>query len=327
MNICTLLAKIASQPKEETKVMTLRELFVDRIAPLKNLSDRSVKMYESTLDRLRDFLGHEPTVDDLDDLTASKFLRWRQSHQHSKWKLISPASLAKDSAHLRSLWTWLAKKRWKKSNGELLEFPDYARPRVPKPVPKAYKCEELVQLVAVGRRRKGLVSGKPAAWYWPTKIMAMFQTGERIGAILQIRWAEVDLERHTLTFLAATRKGHRETITRPITPDLAKMLATQKGPPGARVWPWLDDREPLSAYNSLRVLCRVAKVPYKPFHAIRKSTASYLKLAGISARKQLGHSSEEMAENHYYDEEITGRESNLDYLPDLGKKPPENPAA
>jgi integrase len=69
------------------------------------------------------------------------------------------------------------------------------------------------------------------------------------------------------------------------------------------------------------VLCRVAGVDYKPFHAIRKSTASYLKRAGISARKQLGHSSEEMAENHYYDEEITGRESNLDYLPDLDKPP------
>lgn len=309
--------------------MTLRELLIDRVAPLKNLSDRSTKMYESTLDRFRDFLGHEPTVDDLDDLTAAKFLRWRQTHQHSRYKLISPASLAKDSAHLRSLWSWLAKKRWKRSNGELLEFPDYARPKVPKPVPKAYKSEELARLVDAGKRRKGLVAGKPAAWYWPTKIMAMFQTGERIGAILALRWAEVDLERCELTFLAATRKGGRETITRPITKELARMLATQKGPPEARVWPWLDDREPLSCYNSLRVLCRVAGVPYKPFHAIRKSTASYLKRAGISAKKQLGHSSEEMAENHYYDETITGRESNLDYLPplDLGDQPPEKPAA
>ena len=122
--------------------MTLRELLIDRVAPLKNLSDRSTTMYLATLDRFRDFLGHEPTVDDLDDLTAAKFLRWRQTHQHSRFKLISPASLAKDSAHLRSLWTWLAKKRWKRSDGELIEFPDYARPRVPKPVPKAYKAED-----------------------------------------------------------------------------------------------------------------------------------------------------------------------------------------
>lgn len=297
--------------------MTLRELLIDRVAPLKNLSERSVKMYVSTLDRFRDFLGHEPTVDDLDDLTAAKFLRWRQVTQHSRFKLISPASLAKDCAHLRSLWTWLAKKRWKRSDGELLEFPDFARPKVPRPVPKAYKAEELAALVQAARRRKGYVAGKPAAWYWTTKIQALFQTGERIGAVMQIRWSEVDLERHTLTFLAATRKGHRETITRPITPQLSKALATHQGPPEARVWPWLDDREMLSCYASLRVLCRCAGVQYKPFHAIRKSTASYLKRAGISAKKQLGHSSEAMSETHYYDEEITGRESNLDYLPDI----------
>jgi integrase len=302
--------------------MTLRELFVDRIAPLKNLSPRSVVMYESTLDRFRDFLGHEATVDDLDDLTAARFLRWRGTTVHSQCRgLISPASLAKDSAHLRSLWTWLAKKRWKKHNGELLEFPDYARPRVPKPVPKAYKAEELAKLVEAARHRKGLVAGKPAAWYWTTKLQAMFQTGERIGAVLELRWGQVDLERNTLTFLAATRKGHRETKTCPITPALCKMIATQKGANGERVWPWFDDRKMLSCYASLRVLCRCAGVPYKPFHAIRKATASYLKRAGISAKKQLGHSSEEMAENHYYDEEITGRESNLGYLPDIDRPP------
>jgi integrase len=94
-----------------------------------------------------------------------------------------------------------------------------------------------------------------------------------------------------------------------------------KGAPGERVWPWLDDRELLSCYSSLRVLCRTAGVPYLPFHSIRKATASYLKRAGISAKKQLGHSSEEMAETHYYDEDITGRESNLDYLPDINEPP------
>jgi integrase len=297
--------------------MTLRDLLRDRVAPLKNLCDRTIAMYEATLDRFRDYLGHEPTVDDLDDLTAAKFLRWRQTTQHSRFKMISPASLAKDSAHLRSLWTWLSKKRWKKSNGELLEFPDYARPRVPKPRPVAYTADELSALVRAARHRKGTVAGKPAAWYWLTKLQAMFQTGERIGAVLALRWREVDLERCTLTFLAATRKGRQETITRAITPDLARLMATQKGPPDALVWPWLEDRKILSCYSSLKVLCRTAGVPYHPFHSIRKATASYLKKAGKSAKKQLGHSSEEMAETHYYDERITGVESALDFLPPL----------
>jgi len=305
--------------------MTLRELFVDRIAPLKGLSDRSVTMYLSTLDRFRDYLGHEPTVDDLEDLTAAKFVQWRKTHQHSRFKKISPASLRKDCSQLCSIWVWLAKKHWKRSDGQTIPWPDFKRPIVPKPVPKAYKADELARLIQAARHRKGLVAGKPAAWYWTTKILAMFQTGERIGAVLELRWSEVDLDQHTLTFLAATRKGHRETITRPITADLAKMLGMQKGAPSERVWPWLEDREKLSLYGSLRVLCRTAGVPYKPFHGVRKSTASYLKRAGVSAKKQLGHSSEEMAENHYYDEEITGRESNLDYLPDITQPPEARP--
>lgn len=304
--------------------MTLRELLVDRIAELKNYEPRTVEMYCQTLDRFRDFLGHEPTVDDLDDLQVSKFLRWRQRTVHDQKRgLISPASLAKDSAHIRALWTWLAKKRWTKTSGELLEFPDYSRPKVPKPTPKAYKADELRSLLAAARRRKGLVAGKPAAWYWTTKLWAMFVTGERIGAVMQIRWGQVDLERCTLTFLAATRKGRRETLTSSIPPALAKMLAHGKGAPGERVWPWLDDRKMLSCYASLKVLCRTAGVEYKAFHSIRKSTASYLKKAGKSAKDQLGHASEEMAELHYYDGDIVGRESNLDYLPDITDAPPK----
>lgn len=306
--------------------MLLRELLVDRIAPLKNLSARSVVMYESTLDRFRDFLGREPTLDDLDDLTAAKFLRWRASTIHCKVRgLISPASLAKDSAHLRTIWTWCSKKRLKKSDGELLEFPDYARPRVPKPRPVAYTIEELQALIEAARHRKGLVGDVPAPWYWITKIRAMFETGERIGAVMQIRWGEVDLDRCSLTFLAATRKGHRETITRAISPDLASIMALHKRPADRLVWPWLEHRKMLSCYASLKVLCRLAGVPYHPFHSIRKSTASYLKRAGVSAKKQLGHASEEMAENHYYDDRITGIESALDYLPPLDLAPKPKP--
>ena len=50
---------------------------------------------------------------------------------------------------------------------------------------------------------------------------------------------------------------------------------------------------------------------------------AYLKRAGKSAKTQLGHSSEEMAETHYYDSRIVGVESALDYLPplDLGGGP------
>ncbi len=106
--------------------MLLRTLLTDQIAILKDLSDRTVELYGETLDRFRDHLGHEATLDDLDDLVVARFLRWRSQQSNKRKGLLSPASVAKDSAHLRTIWNWCARKRMKRANGDLLEFPDYA---------------------------------------------------------------------------------------------------------------------------------------------------------------------------------------------------------
>lgn len=299
---------------------TLRTLLIERIAPLKDLVPRTVELYCDTLDRWAEYLGRDPQIDDLDDLGVAKFLRWRADNhrRRNSNKPLSKGSVAKDSAQIRSIWNWCAKKRLKKSDGELIEFPDYKRPVVPRPRPQAFTAEELRRLIATARHRKGTVGGVPAAWMWTTMIQAMFETGARIGEILALQWAEVDLERCQITFLAQNRKGRRETITRAISPQLAKRMACGKRAPGEVVWPWLTARDHKNIYNSLRVLCRCADVPYKSFHSIRKATASYLKAAGVSAKQQLGHASEEMAERHYYDAKIVGTQSALDHLPDIG---------
>jgi integrase len=299
---------------------TLRTLLVERIAPLKDLRQRTVDLYCDTLDRWAEYLGHDPLLDDLDDLGVAKFLRWRaDNHRRRRGNApLSKGSVAKDSAQIRSIWNWCAKKRMKKTDGDLIEFPDYKRPIVPRPRPQAFTADELRRLIETARHRKGSIKGIPAAWVWSTMIQAMFETGARIGEILAIRWSEVDLERCQLTFLAETRKGRIETITRAISPQLAQRMGCSKQAPAELVWPWMDDRNGKALYNSLRVLCRCAEVPYKSFHSIRKATASYLKAAGVSAKAQLGHASEEMAERHYYDARIVGTQSALEHLPDIG---------
>jgi len=297
-------------------MQTLRELLQDRIAPSRQYSERTVELYTQTLDQLAKFLGHDPTLDDLDDVTAAKFCRWRLTTKF-RGKVITPATVGKDSQQLKAIWNFAAKKRLKRSDGTDIEFPDYRTPTIPKPRPRAFNADDLAKLVKAARHRRGHIGRLPAAWYWSTKLMAQFQTGERIGAILELRWGEVDIERQTLTFLAETRKGHSQTITRPITERLASLLACEKGDDTERVWPWLEHRSYVSLYGSLKVLCRTAGVPYKPFHSVRKATASYLRRGGISAKGQLGHETEGIAERHYYDEDIVGRENNLDLLPDI----------
>lgn len=309
---------------------TLRSLLVNQYAPLHYLTDRSITLYLSTLDRFRDFLGHEPTLDDLTDIQAVRFAQWRAATPHGLKRPVRPASVAKDVTQLRSLWNWAAKKRMTRSDGQLIEFPDFKRPHVPKPVAKAYTVEEVSALLRQARTRKGMVGRVPACWFWMTLPRAQWEVGGRIGELMALRWSEVDLERCRLTLLAETRKGRRETLVVQISAELAKWMAPQRGKPEELVWPWFEGRARLSLYNSLRVLCRTAGVRYLPFHSLRKSTASYIKKAGGSARGQMGHASEQMAEDHYYSRDILDGQSALDYLPPLdldGPPPPERPAA
>lgn len=81
--------------------MTLREV-LERYAILQNLSDRTVVLYSHTLDRFRDCLGHEPTIDDLDDMIVAGFLRWRAVTPHRARWCLRPRS-PRTSA---SWWRW-----------------------------------------------------------------------------------------------------------------------------------------------------------------------------------------------------------------------------
>lgn len=299
-------------------MLTLREILTDRYAVLHNLSDRSCVLFGQTLDRFRDFLGREATIDDLDDLVVSRFLRWRgQTRYHGR--LVSPATARKDQAHLCSLWNHLARKRATRSDGKLVEFPDLPRNliRVPKRPPRAYTIDEVQRIIRAGRSCVGNVGPVPSCWLWITLPWAAFLTGERIGALLALRWGELDLEACRVTFLGQTRKDRTTTIVRDISPRLAEVMLPQRRGPGELVWPWLEHRN----INSIRLgivrVCRKAGVVPLGFHGFRRASASYVAAAGGDATEHLGHTNARTTRQHYLSADIVGRQSALDFLPPL----------
>lgn len=256
--------------------MNLRELF-ERYATLRNLDAKTISLYDQLADRVEKFLGREPTVEDLDDLVISRYLRWRAQTPGWKGKIPSAASVQKDRVMVQAAWNLAARKRW------AAEFPELPRIRVPKRLTagRAYTVDDVQKLVVRAKRRQGSTGGKPSAWWWSTVVYAAYCTGERFTALTSLRWAQVDLERKKVVFLGETRKGHTRDIERDITPELCKMLATQQGPPDSLVWPW--DRKSRSQWNSLKLLCRLAGVRYRGFHGFRRTAASYAALAGGKA--------------------------------------------
>lgn len=308
--------------------MTLMELLNDRYAILHNLKPRTVVMFSSTLKRFAEHLSRDPLLDDLDDITVTKFLRWRQVTKCGR-KMPSPATVRKDQAHLVSLWNHAARKRHRRSDGTPVEFPDLPRNlvRVPSKPPRGYTVAEVSTLIREGRHRRGAVGGVPAPWLWMTLLMAAWYTGERIGGLLRLRWSEVDLEGGLLTFLGENRKGGLQTIQRTIPPDMVRVLRMQVRGPRELVWPWLEHRHENGIYTALHRMCLKVGVVPRGFHAIRKASGSYVKAGGGDATDHLGHANPRTTQQHYLDPDITGRQSALDYLPPLDLDGPGKPAA
>jgi integrase len=296
--------------------VTLTEL-LDRYALLMGLSPRSVELYAHTVEQFRRHLGRDPLVTDLEDVAVARFLRWRASTTRG-CRTVSPATVQKDRSQLLALWTWSCKK---KLHGG--EWPGLPRAKKVRHTPVAYTAEEIASLIRLARTRRGPYGAVPAAWWWSTLLQVLWQSGERVGAAFALRWQEVDTSRGSILFRAATRKGGREDQVRSITPDLAAELEARRGPPEGLVWPRAG--HPLSCYASLRILCERAGVRPRGFHAIRKSSASYVAAAGGDATAHLGHADPAMTRGHYLDPRITQTVAGLSFLPALDLTPRPTP--
>jgi integrase len=301
--------------------MTLAELF-SRYGDLRNLDRKTMALYQMLLGRLRAFLGHEPTVVDLDDLTISRYLRARASDLY-RGQPIRPASVQKDKVMLAAAWNLAARKRW------VAEFPELPRIKVAKSIPtgRAYTADDVAALIRRARHRKGTTGGVSSAWWWSTLIYMAYCTGERASALLALRWGEVDTQRRRVVFLGATRKGQTRDIERDFTADLAEVLEARRGRPGDLVWPW--DRQRGSLWTSLKLLCKLAGVRYRGFHGLRRTRASYAALAGgtAAATQVLDHSDPQMQQRYVDPTICPTEESGVDVMPALDLQERREPPA
>jgi integrase len=304
----------APAPRPPAAGVVTAEDLLKRYAILKRLSAKTLKNYRFTLAHFSEFLGHAATVDDLDDDIVSAFLLWR-SEQPCRGRKVSPASVEKDRVQILAIWRYGARKR------HCREFPDVGSWRVPKRVRPCYTTADLERLLIAAGELHGAgerLAGKPTAWWWRTLIRVAYETGERRGGLMGLRWRDVDLEGLRIVFRAETRKGGREDIVRAITPALAAELSEQIAGADAPVWPWTGPDT--SFYIPFKTLCRRAGVPYHALHGIRRTSASMVARGGGDATAHMGHSSPQVTRDHYLCTEIVGVKNGLDFLPAIGER-------
>ena len=133
--------------------------------------------------------------------------RRRKERGSRKGSLTSPATINKELRHLRAVF------RKAKKLGFLASAPDFDFLREPKKLPTWIPPDHLAQLYeacAVARHP----SGQPyaAADWWRSLLVFGYMTGWRIGSILALERAEVDLDAGTAFSLHEDNMGGRDQV-------------------------------------------------------------------------------------------------------------------
>lgn len=259
----------------------LRDFYAQAYEPLALRSRRknTKRLYRNTLNSFERFLHRPPALDDLNDATVSRFAAHRVDLGRSKY------TVNKDLFNLLAIWRWAHKK------GYVKNWPDVALEKTPVRTPVALLREELDSLFQSCQAETEAVGHFTGTDFWTALVLLIWDTGERIHAVMELDWSQVDLRRRWVRYDADDRKGGSADNLLPFAADTASALAKLTPHEGSVFkWPYC----PNYIYTRYARILKRAGLPtgrlYK-FHCLRKSTASHFEAAGGNATELLGHSS------------------------------------
>jgi integrase len=281
--------------------MKLVDFLQDIYIPLKQIGKHTETLYKITISEFGKSLGHEPTLADLDDLKVARFLAKRVRERQ-------PATAAKDRSQIRAMWELAARRRMVEM------WPTISLVRVPERVPEAWFADEVRMILESAAKETTKYGDIPAALWWRALLLVCYDTGERVGSIVSLRWR--DIRGRTILYSAENRKGKRRDILRTISADTEAALNEIRRQPNDLVFPFPRAKSYL--WKRLEIILKRAGLPANrscKFHKIRKTTASYAQAAGLSAQALLDHADPKTTRK-YLDPRIVTPDTNApDILP------------
>jgi integrase len=230
---------------------------------------------------LKDFegaLGREATLSDLCDDNVAAMMVAMQN------ELLAAKTINERRGRIHAFWTWMARR------GELRTWPTTPRISEPERTPVAWLKDQLPTLFAAFERERVLIAGVPAPAWWKSIHYAFWDSGERVGALIQSRFDFLDGP--WLLVPAEVRKGGRKDKAYRLEQDTLESINAIRQPTRELIWPWPFCRDYL--WTRYRIIRRRVGLPTdrrSSFHRMRKTVASYYTKAGGDATELLDHSS------------------------------------
>ena len=271
---------------------------------LRGGSPRTAKIYTGLIKRFSEYLGRPARLADFDDLTVAGFL------EHRRAKGLSPFTVERERSGLVALWGLAARR------GLVSQWPEVPPAKLPRRAPEAWTVPQMHQLFSTARNAPGWVNGVPANEFWAALLAVLWETGERISAVLAA--TKADYHRPTVLIRGESRKGGIADRVYTLSPATCHRLelAMDHRQPTIFFWPGCHS----ALWGAWKRLVQRAGLPAgrgSGFHMVRRSAASHLAAHGGDATEFLGHRSPELARKWYLDPRITraGKPSPADVLP------------
>ena len=260
--------------------LTLTKFFSDFYKPLRlrGRSPNTFRLYGNTIKQFSKFLEHEATLDDMNDLVVSRYLDWRSESR-------SPHTADKERNQLLAMWRCAADRR-------MIEYrPTIPVTPMPTRIPTAWSIDQLRRLLAVAKVATGSIGAVPSRVFWPALILVLWQSAERIGAIMGCR--KSDYVRPRILVRAECRKGGKRDKLYTFSDqacDLLDILANSGE--GDELFSWTKSREYM--WPCFGALVEQAGIPggkRAKFHQLRRSAATHFAASGGDPVALLDHSS------------------------------------
>lgn len=218
-------------------------------------------------------------------------------------------------AKLLAIWDWACRQNWIKKWPSVGKLPEPTR----KPI--AWTPEQVAKIWCGLAMLEGFVGGIPASIWWECYHGVMFDSGERHGARIRLRWEHfTDFENGKGIFPYSIRKGKTGDksfeLSAETVADLKKLRECGADP---FVFPWPYSAEYFfQKYRKVLQFCGVPSDRYHLSHCGRKFVGTQMrKLAGKAAASEtLGHA-DESTTNLYIDPDQIEQSWPHDILPNL----------
>jgi integrase len=255
-----------------------------------------------SLRALKRFLSRDPVIEDLTDQTFLRFLHWYSQQ-------VRPSTVNAKRRYILSLWRFAAERKLCVSPGKIPRMPELLDP------PEAWTVDELSAILRTAGCLRGLIAGLLTRFWMTSFLLAMYDTGCRVGQLRKVSPRDISIVGHWITLRAETSKTKLARVCE-LSEQTVEALTPIWSDERELVWPWPHTREALD--KRFRKLLKDAGVSHGRkrgglWHKARRTSGTLVEAAGGDGARHLGNT-RAVFEKHYLDARIAGR-SQLGLLP------------